>query len=379
MPISLQCSGCGGKFRAPDEAAGRRVKCPQCSAFIEVKSLAPPVPAPLATSTQAQTEPTEPQQAFVGQTPTREQAREQLKCASDAYLKAIGKQVRIFGPLMLGVIVGGVIVCILYSWLWGVLGGIGVLVGLVLVTRCLEAPHKARAKQTVANVENDYGLTHDESLRLLFSETPAIDSSDFKPFVTEVWGADAVQRIRDNEKKSEGRALEPPQTAPEKPEESGAYSVCAVEIGCTPQQQEDGNSEDRLSSPPISERDTLGGTPLPETLASASPLNLVQVVRRLWCRQCVGAEEREAVKAELRQVEVELRPQWRQYARQFSAILDSLMEELRWYTHRPTFLGNWGADPRHGRRARKQRCGNHRSHLNPVDSRRHNKADIVSN
>jgi len=31
MPIAVQCSGCGGKFRAPDEAAGKRVKCPKCS------------------------------------------------------------------------------------------------------------------------------------------------------------------------------------------------------------------------------------------------------------------------------------------------------------------------------------------------------------
>jgi len=36
MPISVQCSGCGGKFRARDELAGRRVKCPKCSAPIEV-------------------------------------------------------------------------------------------------------------------------------------------------------------------------------------------------------------------------------------------------------------------------------------------------------------------------------------------------------
>ena len=38
MPISVQCPGCGGKFRAPDEAAGKRAKCPKCSAVIEVGS-----------------------------------------------------------------------------------------------------------------------------------------------------------------------------------------------------------------------------------------------------------------------------------------------------------------------------------------------------
>ena len=36
MPIAVECSGCGGKFRGPDESAGKRVKCPKCSAVIEV-------------------------------------------------------------------------------------------------------------------------------------------------------------------------------------------------------------------------------------------------------------------------------------------------------------------------------------------------------
>jgi len=42
MPIIVQCTGCGGKFRAPDEAAGKRVKCPKCSAVIDVRAPAQP-------------------------------------------------------------------------------------------------------------------------------------------------------------------------------------------------------------------------------------------------------------------------------------------------------------------------------------------------
>lgn len=38
MPINVQCPGCGGRFRADDKLAGRRGKCPKCSALIEVKS-----------------------------------------------------------------------------------------------------------------------------------------------------------------------------------------------------------------------------------------------------------------------------------------------------------------------------------------------------
>ena len=42
MPITVECSGCGGRFRAPDEAAGKRVKCPKCSATIHVGSVHQP-------------------------------------------------------------------------------------------------------------------------------------------------------------------------------------------------------------------------------------------------------------------------------------------------------------------------------------------------
>ena len=37
MAIQVECSGCGGKFRAPDKSAGRRVKCPKCSAAITTR------------------------------------------------------------------------------------------------------------------------------------------------------------------------------------------------------------------------------------------------------------------------------------------------------------------------------------------------------
>jgi hypothetical protein len=40
MPINVQCPGGGGKFRALDNAAGRRVKCPKCSAVIDVNRAA---------------------------------------------------------------------------------------------------------------------------------------------------------------------------------------------------------------------------------------------------------------------------------------------------------------------------------------------------
>ncbi|HLN26428.1 MAG TPA: hypothetical protein VK395_01645 [Gemmataceae bacterium] len=42
MPISLTCSICKSKMRAPDKAAGKRVKCPKCGKAINVPAAASP-------------------------------------------------------------------------------------------------------------------------------------------------------------------------------------------------------------------------------------------------------------------------------------------------------------------------------------------------
>ncbi len=36
MPINVQCKGCNQKFQAPDQSAGKQVKCPKCSAPIDI-------------------------------------------------------------------------------------------------------------------------------------------------------------------------------------------------------------------------------------------------------------------------------------------------------------------------------------------------------
>ena len=40
MPIEVQCGQCGRKISAPDKFAGKRVKCPKCSATIVVEAVA---------------------------------------------------------------------------------------------------------------------------------------------------------------------------------------------------------------------------------------------------------------------------------------------------------------------------------------------------
>jgi hypothetical protein len=49
MPIDIVCPSCGKRLKAPDTAAGKRVKCPQCSAAVPVPAApaaARPISAP---------------------------------------------------------------------------------------------------------------------------------------------------------------------------------------------------------------------------------------------------------------------------------------------------------------------------------------------
>lgn len=55
MPISAKCSSCGGQINAPDQLAGRTVKCPKCATVLRLPAAAvsaiqamPPLPSPAA-------------------------------------------------------------------------------------------------------------------------------------------------------------------------------------------------------------------------------------------------------------------------------------------------------------------------------------------
>lgn len=45
MPIHVVCSSCGKQLSAPDKAAGRKAKCPKCSAAVQVPHSATRLPA----------------------------------------------------------------------------------------------------------------------------------------------------------------------------------------------------------------------------------------------------------------------------------------------------------------------------------------------
>src|SRR5579862_7458626 len=63
MSISVACPTCGSRLKAPDNAAGKTVKCPKCAAPItvpvesmptaEMASDPPPQPAPQQANTRA--------------------------------------------------------------------------------------------------------------------------------------------------------------------------------------------------------------------------------------------------------------------------------------------------------------------------------------
>src|SRR5215218_3038660 len=79
MPITLGCPSCGKRFRARDESAGKRVKCPFCQAAVPVPTsdearsagaptetvpAAPPAPVPAATPDEWGTSDPAPGPAF---------------------------------------------------------------------------------------------------------------------------------------------------------------------------------------------------------------------------------------------------------------------------------------------------------------------------
>ena len=67
MPIIVQCSGCGGKFRGPDELAGKQVKCPKCSVTFAVPIVAKqsaPMQTHNATKPSSQQSPSEVREWF---------------------------------------------------------------------------------------------------------------------------------------------------------------------------------------------------------------------------------------------------------------------------------------------------------------------------
>ena len=50
MPIKVKCGSCSTRFKAKDELAGRRVKCPKCQKPVVIEAAAP---VPVASAPKA--------------------------------------------------------------------------------------------------------------------------------------------------------------------------------------------------------------------------------------------------------------------------------------------------------------------------------------
>ncbi|MBS1789333.1 MAG: hypothetical protein JST85_16530 [Acidobacteria bacterium] len=96
---------------------------------------------------------------------------------------------------MLLAILGGIITCFYVSWLLGIFGSIAVLVILTYISDRVDAPYKKRAKERISQLEEMYGLSHQESFDLLLVTRSAATDGDkhqWKTFVTEIWGTAAL-------------------------------------------------------------------------------------------------------------------------------------------------------------------------------------------
>ncbi|MEX2316811.1 MAG: hypothetical protein WD669_06645 [Pirellulales bacterium] len=60
MPIEVTCPSCNRRFNAPDNAAGKKAKCPQCGGVIAIPIAAPPPPPPTEDIFDAEFDPNRP-------------------------------------------------------------------------------------------------------------------------------------------------------------------------------------------------------------------------------------------------------------------------------------------------------------------------------
>ena len=227
MP-KINCPHCEKTLKVVEELSGKRGKCPACgqaflvpafsggSATSAIQSHERPensknriVGTSLGTPAQSQEKPIQPHQIQNEPTPQEEQIREQLRRIIDAYSKAIGRLSAPFGYLIVLAILAGIIVCLSYSWLLGILGGSGVVALLAFVNNRLEVAERKRAKENIAALEKNSELTHEELLDLLLlqggSRARLRRSAALKAIVVEVWGKSAIGRIQNEDQRQRGK------------------------------------------------------------------------------------------------------------------------------------------------------------------------------
>jgi len=119
---------------------------------------------------------------------------EELKQVYQDFAKPVGRSMTGFGYLMDLVAVAAIVVGVSWSWLWGIPGGIGILLLMVFLSNRWEAPHKKRAKEHVSQLEKRHAVSRQESFDLMRSTRAGSERGnrrEWRTFVTAVWGKSA--------------------------------------------------------------------------------------------------------------------------------------------------------------------------------------------
>jgi len=226
--VRVTCPNCGKNLKVPEHALGKRVTCPACSQKMSIPDTAPTgIVATAPNHDSPQDQPSgftadiiskEPQNELPNRASEKSplstkqlasvEAIEPLKQAYQDFAKPHGKTMMGFGCMMLLVILAAIVLCATGHWLIGILGGIGTLVVLVVISNAIESPLKKRAQERIAELESEFGLSHEQSLDLLKStRTKSIvtDKNEWKAFVGAVWGPQAVAAM-----KNTGLPISPP-------------------------------------------------------------------------------------------------------------------------------------------------------------------------
>ena len=196
MPIRVTCR-CGKKLKAHDDAAGKRAKCPGCGEMVTLLNAAEPeVPVGVPPETPWFAEPVVPERkrppALPASKPTApagpREALTDLRSALECYSRPIGRMNFTFGLLFLVAIIVGVVSWVFVHFL-SCMGIVVVVTVLLLVmAAAIQKPANRRALESVAEIEERYGLSRDESFELLRSDQESAKVQELKEFIIAAWG-----------------------------------------------------------------------------------------------------------------------------------------------------------------------------------------------
>lgn len=139
MPIACTCTGCGKNLKAPDAAAGRNLKCPNCSSTVIVPGNQSP-PSPIQQSPPQ----SQPQQPPIREKPPAVNTIGTLALIGGIWaIVASGLYVLIPGLLTLG------LCCFWPGWIYSIVAGV---IAIVQAVGAFKPDAHTRAKPFAAGL-----------------------------------------------------------------------------------------------------------------------------------------------------------------------------------------------------------------------------------